>query len=112
MVLWITMLGAIAAARDRRHIVIDVLSRMLPPGLQTWASLIVDSLSAGVAGILAWYAALFVIDSKAYGDLLLNDLPAWPFQLILPVAFSILAYRYGIWSLRHLHDIVRGTGRS
>jgi TRAP-type C4-dicarboxylate transport system permease small subunit len=112
MVLWITMLGAIAAARDRRHIVIDVLSRMLPIGLQTWASLIVDSLSAGVAGILAWYAALFVTDSKAYGDLLLNDLPAWPFQLILPVAFSILAYRYGIWSLRHLHDIVRGTGRS
>ncbi len=112
MVLWITMLGAAAATRERRHIVIDVLSRSLPGGLQVWAAFIVDSFSAGVAGVLAWYAAVFVGDSKQYGDLLLNDLPAWPFQLILPVAFTIIAYRYVLWSLRHLRDIVRGEGRS
>lgn len=112
MVLWITMLGAVAATRDRRHIVIDVLSRLLTPGLQPWAAFIVDSVSAGVAGILAWYAAVFVADSRAYGDLLLNEVPAWPFQLILPVALSLIAYRYGIWCLRHLRDIVRGAGRA
>jgi len=112
MVLWITMIGAIAATRDRRHIVIDVLSRMLSPGLRPWAAFIVDSVSAGVAGVLAWYAAVFVADSKAYDDLLLNDLPAWPFQLILPVAFAMIAYRYGIWCLCHLRDIVRGVDRS
>ena len=112
MVLWITMLGAVAATRDRRHIVIDVLSRLLPSGLQAWASFIVDSFSAGVAGVLAWYAAVFVGDSKEYGDLLLNDLPAWPFQIILPIAFTIITYRYVLWSLRHLRDIVRGAGQS
>jgi TRAP-type C4-dicarboxylate transport system permease small subunit len=111
MVLWITVLGAIAATRDRRHIVIDVLARLLSPGLQPWASFIVDSVSAGVAGVLAWYAATFVADSRAYGDLLLNDLPAWPFQLILPVGFALIAYRYGIWCLHHLRDIVRGADR-
>lgn len=111
MVLWITMLGAVAATRERRHIVIDVLSRMLPGGLRVWSSFIVDGFSAGVAGVLAWYAAVFVGDSKEYGDLLLNDLPAWPFQLILPIAFAIIAYRYGILSLRHLRDIVRNAGR-
>lgn len=111
MVLWITVLGAIAATRDRRHIVIDVLARLLSPGLQPWASFIVDSVSAGVAGVLAWYAAAFVADSRAYGDLLLNDLPAWPFQLILPVGFALIAYRYGIWCLHHLRDIVRGADR-
>ena len=109
MVLWITMLGAVAAARDRRHIVIDALSRILPDGLQKWAAFIVDIFSAGVAGVLAWFSAEFVIESKEYGDVLLNDLPAWLFQLILPLGFALIAYRYGIWSLRHLRDIARGA---
>jgi len=112
MVLWVTMLGAVAAARDRRHIVVDVLSRMLPKGAQVWSAFIVDGFSAGVTGTLAWYAAVFVGDSKEFGDLLLNDLPAWPFQLILPLAFALIAYRFGIWCLRHLRDIVRGAGWS
>jgi len=112
MVLWVTMLGAIAASRDRRHIVVDVLSRMLPDSLQVWAAFIVDSFSTGVVGTLAWYAVVFVGDSKEYGDLLLNDLPAWPFQLILPVAFLLIACRYGIWSLRHLRDIIYAMRRS
>ena len=30
LVLWLGLLGALAATRDRRHITIDVLSRMLP----------------------------------------------------------------------------------
>ena len=111
MVLWITMIGAIAATRDRRHIVIDVLNRMLPSGMQLWTSIIVDGIAAGVTGILAWYAAVFVADSKAYGDLLLNELPAWPFQLILPIAFALISYRYLIWCLRHLRDIASGSGR-
>jgi TRAP-type C4-dicarboxylate transport system permease small subunit len=112
MVLWVTMLGAVAASRDRRHIVIDVLSRVLPAGPKVWASLVVDSFAAAVAGVLAWYAALFVADSREFGDLLLNDFPAWPFQLILPIAFTVIAYRYGIWSVRHLRDIIRGADRS
>ncbi len=112
MVLWVTMLGAVAASRERRHIVIDVLARLLPDGSKAGVSLIIDSFAAGVAGVLAWYAAVFVGDSREYGDLLLNNLPAWPFQLILPIAFAAIAYRYGIWSLRHLADIVRGASRS
>lgn len=109
MVLWVTMLGAVAATRDRRHIVIDVLSRLLPGRLRTFTSLLVDSVSAGITGVLAWYAAVFVAESKEYGDQLLNNLPAWPFQLILPIGFAVIAYRYGIWSLRHLRDIFRGV---
>jgi TRAP-type C4-dicarboxylate transport system permease small subunit len=112
MVLWIAMLGAVAATRERRHIVIDVLSRMLPDNFKLWAAFVVDSFSAVVTGALAWYAAEFVIDSKQYGDLLLNDLPAWLFQLILPISFAIISYRFGIWSLRHLRNIFQGINQS
>ncbi len=111
MVLWIMMLGAVAATRERRHIVIDVLSRVLPANWRAWAAFVVDGFSAGVVGVLAWHSVVFVRDSKAFGDLLLNDLPAWPFQLILPVAFAMMAYRYGVWSLLHLRDIARTLSR-
>ncbi len=112
MVLWVTLLGAVAATRDRRHIVIDLLSRALPLNFRVWASFVVDSFSAAVTGTLAWHAAVFVSDSKEYGDQLLNALPAWPFQVILPVAFAIISYRYGIWSLRNLRDMIRKVRRS
>jgi len=112
MVLWVAMLGAVAATHERRHIVIDVLSRMLSEHLKVWAAFIVDGFSAGVAGVLAWHAAVFVLDSKEYGDLLLNDLPAWPFQIILPVGFTIIAYRYVIWSVRHLRKLVGRANQS
>lgn len=107
MVLWVTMIGAVAATRDRRHIVIDALSRALPDSAKVWASLVVDGFAAGVAGALAWFAFVFVSESQEYGDLLFGNLPAWYFQLILPVGFTIIAYRYCIWSLRHLRDIGR-----
>lgn len=111
LVLWVTMLGAMAATRDRRHIVIDVLSRALPEAFRLWVCLLVDGFSAAVSAILAWYAAVFVADSRAYDDRLLNDLPAWPFQVILPIAFAIIAYRYCIWCLRHIRTIVKGAAQ-
>jgi len=108
MVLWVAMLGAVAASRDRRHIVIDVLARLLGAAARSWAAFCVDVLSAGVAGVLAWYSLVFVRDSQAFGDLLMNDLPAWPFQAILPVGFALIAWRYAVWSVRHVFDAMRG----
>lgn len=111
MVLWVAMLGAVAASRDRRHIVIDALARLLTVPVRNWAALGVDVLSAGVAGTLAWYSLVFVRDSQVYGDLLMNDLPAWPFQSILPVGFALIAWRYAVWSVRHVFDALRGEWR-
>jgi len=112
LVLWVAILGSVAATRERRHIVIDVLSRLLPTSLQTWTSFLINAFSACVTGILAWYAGAFVFESKQFGDMLLNDLPAWPFQLILPIGFTIISYRYVIWSLRYLREIFGTADRS
>jgi TRAP-type C4-dicarboxylate transport system permease small subunit len=49
-----------------------------------------------VCGLLAWFSLRFVRDSREFGDVLLGDLPAWWFQLILPVGFGLIAYRYGV----------------
>jgi TRAP-type C4-dicarboxylate transport system permease small subunit len=35
-----------------------------------------------------------VSDSREFGDLLLNDVPAWWLQSIMPIAFGLMAVRF------------------
>ena len=107
MVLWIAMIGAVAASREYRHISIDILSRFLPPTARLWSALIVDLFTAGVSLALCWYSYEFVafeFDDKA---VLLGNLPAWPFEAVLPVAFGLIGYRYIVWSLTRIKAIIR-----
>lgn len=99
-VLWLAVLGAVAAARDDRHITINFLGNLLPAPLQRPVSVLVDAFAAAVAGLLAWYSWDFVHDSAQFGDTLLNNWPAWIFQAVLPLAFALISYRYALNSLR------------
>lgn len=104
LVLWVTMLGAIAAGRDQRHVSIDALSRYLPRAWLCWVARASDFFAAAVCLVLAWYSGLFVADSLAADDRILGGgLPAWVAQLVLPVAFGLLGYRYVVAGLRHEH---------
>ena len=46
MVLWVTMLGAVAASREGRHVSIDALSRYLPSVAMPWIRILVDAFAA------------------------------------------------------------------
>ena len=105
MVLWVAMFGAVAASREQRHISIDILSRILPDSAKAWVAIFVDGFTAVIALILAWYSWIFVAESYEFQDRLLNDLPAWLFQSVLPVAFFLIAYHYVIALLRQLRSL-------
>lgn len=107
MVLWIAMMGAVAASRDYRHISIDILSRFVPPTARLWSALIVDLFTAGVSFALCWSSYEFVAQAFQFNDRLLGDLPAWPFQAVLPVAFGLIGYRYTVWSLTRVKAILQ-----
>lgn len=93
-VLWLALVGAVAASRDHKHISIDIVGRLLSPRLQRVAAVVRDAFTAAVCGLLAWYSWVFVRDSREFGDVLLDNLPAWWFQIVMPVAFALIAYRY------------------
>jgi TRAP-type C4-dicarboxylate transport system permease small subunit len=102
-VLWLGMLGALAASRDGRHITMGAVGRLLSPRLQMFARLTADLFAGGVSAALAWYSWAFVSDSREFGDVLLDGVPAWWLQAIMPVAFALMAYRFlvdGILRLR------------
>jgi TRAP-type C4-dicarboxylate transport system permease small subunit len=101
-VLWLALLGALAASRDARHITMGAVVRFLPDRLRWLAGVAANLFGAVVSGALAWHAAVFVRDSRSYGDLLLTDIPAWWLQAIMPIAFALMAYQFLAHATRQL----------
>lgn len=105
LVLWLALIGAIAASRDHKHIAIDVVLRSLPPLLRRLAVSVACLFTAVVSGFFAWHSARFVLDSREFGEVLVADWPAWILQLILPIGFALIASCY----LLRLVSSLRGT---
>ncbi len=99
MVLWVTLLGAMAATRDNNHIRIDLLTRYLPDTAGRIARRLTDGFTALVCALLAWHAARFVGFEYQDGNRFLDLLPIWPFQLVMPIGFAIIALRLLLCSL-------------
>ncbi|MBV2121106.1 MAG: TRAP transporter small permease [Candidatus Thiodiazotropha sp. (ex Ctena orbiculata)] len=94
MVLWIALLGAIAATRENRHIRIDLLSHVLSKRSQSLLTVVHDLFSALVCGLIAWHSARFVYFEWQDGTQLFSILPAWIGEIIIPIGFTIMTIRF------------------
>lgn len=103
-VLWLALLGALAASREGRHITMAAVVRWLPKPLRLAAGIFADLFAAAITALLTWSSLNFVLDSRTYGDVLLNQVPAWWLQAAMPVAFALIALRYLLRGLRRLKD--------
>ncbi len=115
MVLWLAMVGSIAAARDNRHIRIDALSHILPETAIKLTRVLVDVFAATVCGVIAWHTYRYLQLEIEFEDSVLIDTPAWIAHLIVPLAFALIAYRFLVsiaWQLYRLiiGDEVEGEG--
>lgn len=108
IVLWLAMVGSIAAARDNRHIRIDVLSHVLPGKLVALARVLVDLFAAGVCAIIAWQAWRYLQLEIEWQETVLIDTPAWTVHAIVPLAFLLIAYRFLVGCARTLYLMLRG----
>lgn len=110
LVLWVAVTGAVAASRSDKHINIAVLDRFLPGRLGTVKDLLVHAFTAAICGVVAWQSFLFVRTSHEYGDMLLDVVPAWIPQAVLPVGFALISYRYALFLLSDLACLWTGKG--
>ncbi len=93
-VLWLGLLGALAAVRDRNHISIDAVSRLLPPLGKRLTSAIAQLFSSAVCGLIAYHAWRFVMMEKEDGIIAFADVPAWICEIIIPIGFGLMAIRF------------------
>jgi TRAP-type C4-dicarboxylate transport system permease small subunit len=94
MVLWLGMIGAVAACRDNRHIRIDAISHLLSDRAVGATRILVDAFAAAVCAVLAWHAWRYLQFEIELEETLLNDIPAWTVHAVVPAAFALLSYRF------------------
>jgi TRAP-type C4-dicarboxylate transport system permease small subunit len=94
LVIWAALLGAVAAARHDKHIKFDVVGRLLR-GRALMATRIVTMLFASAICMLMVKSSLSLIElDRDSGAELFGSVPMWWAELILPVAFGLLALRF------------------
>jgi TRAP-type C4-dicarboxylate transport system permease small subunit len=94
MVLWLAMIGAVAACRENRHIRIDAISHLLSDRAVCAARLLVDTFAALVCATVAWHAWRYLQIEIEFEETVLVDTPAWMAHAVVPVAFALLSYRF------------------
>ena len=104
LVLWLAMLGAMVATRERNHINIDVLSRYLQP-LALKITHVVTSLGAAViCGTAAYYCYGFVLFEYEDATIAFASVPHWLCQAIIPIGFGIMSFRFILQCLQQIRS--------
>jgi len=109
MVLWLAMVGSIAACRENRHIRIDALSHILPKLAVDLTRALVDVFAALVSGIIAWQTWRYLQVEIEYEDVVLVSIPAWIAHSILPAAFLLISFRFVVLFIKQIGKIVTGS---
>jgi len=99
MVLWLALVGSIAACRENRHIRIDALSHVLPEVAVNVIRVLVDVFAAVVCGIIAVNAWRYLQIEIEYEDTVLVNTPAWIAHSVMPAAFALISYRFLVSAL-------------
>ena len=107
LVLWSGLLGAVLATARSKHIAIDVMHFVLPARMRPWTRLVNQLFSALVCGCLSWAAVLFIRSEKEFGGPGLLEIPSWLWNLIFPLAFGLMSWRFfrqAVSSIRQMND--------
>jgi TRAP-type C4-dicarboxylate transport system permease small subunit len=96
LVLWVAMLGAMVATREKNHIAIDAMSRYLSRPIQRGTRLLTNLFSSVICGTVAWYSFAYVqLEYEDHAIAFLN-VQIWLCQTILPIGFAVISLRFAI----------------
>ncbi len=108
MVLWLAMVGSIAASRDNRHIRIDALAQVLPEAVNKLARILVDIFAAVVCFVIAWQSYRYLQLEIEFEDTVLIDTPAWLVHVIVPLSFALVGYRFVVLVITQVYELATG----
>jgi len=109
LVLWIGMLGAMIATRENNHIAINLVSFLGPGRLGIGARMLSHAFAAATCGVLTWASVLFLKDEIEAKSMAFASVPTYVMELILPLAFAVMALRFALYAVKHLSEIFKKT---
>jgi len=99
IVLWLAMIGGVAATGRLRHIRIDLVERWLPPVAVIWLRRLVFAATAVICLILTWTSLDIVALEYEFQAIAFLDVPNWIVQAIVPIGFGLMTVRFFAWTV-------------
>jgi len=94
LVLWVALSGAVIASRTDNHIRIDFFAKYISGKYYIYIKRVVHAYCVVICAVIAWYSIKFVQMDYEYETVAFAGIPAWITELIIPVAFGLMALRY------------------
>ena len=92
--LWLGFTGAIVAAGRLRHIQMDVIGRLLPPGPRIATLRLTTLAAAAVCAVLARASWLFLGQEQEFGARGFLGIATWQLYAIIFVGFAAILVRF------------------
>jgi C4-dicarboxylate transporter DctQ subunit len=105
LVLWVGFVGAALATREGKHIQIDLLSRWIGPRAKKVADALTQGFSFLTCCWLIWASIKFIINEVEMRNMLFSGIPSWASEIILPLTFGSMAFRFGLRLMRSFPGI-------
>ena len=107
LVLWVGFLGASLATREQKHINIDLFNRFLPEKGKQVSRMVTNLFSVFICLLLTDASWTFVQDEKMMGTILFADIQTWYIQIIIPIGFFLMSFRFLFLTLENVVSLVK-----
>lgn len=108
LVLWIGFIGATLATREGKHINIDIFSRSLSPSMRTFVEFGTHVFSFFICGLLTYASLKFIKNEAQMGTTTLLGIAIWILEIILPITFGLMAFRFALRSTKSISSMKIG----
>lgn len=106
LVLWLGLVGAVAATRDDKHINIDILSKYVALRWQAATKVVTQIFSAFICALVSWFSYNFVVGEAEFELIGAANVPVWIYQSIIPAAFALIAFRFCVHAFANLFRLL------
>jgi TRAP-type C4-dicarboxylate transport system permease small subunit len=100
LVLWVGFIGAALATKEGNHINIDVVSQWMPSLGKTIIAGITHLFSFLICGLMTFASLKFIKNEVQMGNVAFLGIPSWIPEIILPITFILMAFRFGLRSIQ------------
>jgi len=111
LVLWLSFLGASLLTGDNRHIKIDLFSTILPAKWMPLREVLLCGACVVVSSIMVKVCVEYVHLEMEFGGRTFLGVPNWIGQLILPLGFALILFRFLIKAIQEGTNLVQGWKR-
>ena len=109
LVLWLSFLGASLLTGENKHIKIDLFSSILPQKWLPVRELMLSLTCILISAIMLKVCIGYVHLEMAFGGHMFLNVPNWVGQLILPLGFALILFRFLVMAAEQAYALIKGV---